>query len=335
MKALRLHRIGDLRLYEEPTPEPGPGETLVRVAAVGVCGSDLHWLMEAGIGDAHLDKPLVLGHEFAGVVANGELSGQRVAVDPTASCGECEFCLEGNPNLCPHHRFLGHGTEDGAMREYLTWASRCCFQLPDEIDDIEGAMLEPLGVAIHSVDLGHIKPGMCVGIFGCGPIGLLTLQMALLAGASTIYATEILPHRLDAARALGATAVFQVDGGRESAEILKITGGRGVDVAFEASEENGAVEAAIAATKPGGRVILIGIPGDDRTSFSASAARRKGLTLALVRRMKNTYPRAIRLVREGLIDVRSLVTGRYPLEDYETALAAATRREGLKIILEP
>jgi L-iditol 2-dehydrogenase len=335
MKALRLHRIGDLRLHDEPAPEPGPEETLVRVTAVGVCGSDLHWLMEAGIGDAHLDRPLVLGHEFAGVVASGEKRGQRVAVDPIATCGECEFCLEGNPNLCARHRFLGHGAEDGALREYLTWPSRCCFPLPDEIDDIEGAMLEPLGVAIHSVDLGHIKPGMSVGIFGCGPIGLLTLQVARLAGAAAIYATELLPHRLEAARPLGATAVFQADGGRESAKILEITGGRGVDVAFEASEENGAVEAAIAATKPGGRVILIGIPGDDRTSFSASVARRKGLTLALVRRMKHTYPRAIQLVKDGLVDVRSLVTACYPLEEYETALSAATRREGLKIIIEP
>jgi L-iditol 2-dehydrogenase len=174
---------------------------------------------------------------------------------------------------------------------------------------------------------------MTVGVFGCGPIGLLTLQMARLAGASALYATEVLPHRLEAAQSLGATAVFQAEGGRESDQILKQTNGRGVDVAFEASDENAAVEAAIAATKPGGRVVLIGIPGDDRTSFSASTARRKGLTLVMVRRMKHTYPRAIRLVQNGQIDVRSLVSADYPLEEYERALSTAIRREGIKVIL--
>lgn len=333
-KALRLHGVGDLRLHDEPKPIPGPGETLLRVTAVGVCGSDLQWLAEGEIGDAHLAKPLVLGHEFAGVIASGERHGQRVAVDPAVSCGVCEFCQEGNPNLCSNLRFAGHGTEDGAMRNYMPWPTSCLHLLPDSLTDADGVMLEPLGIAVHAVDLGHVKPGMTVGIFGCGPIGLLVLQVARAAGAARLFATERLAHRLEAARALGATDVFQATDGRESNEILVATNGKGVDVAFEATEENGAVEAAIAAARPGSRVVLIGIPGDDRTCFTASTARRKGLTLKLTRRMKHTYPRAIRLVESGMVDVRSLVTHRFPLTEFERAFSVASRREGLKVIVE-
>lgn len=335
MKALRLHGVGDLRLHDKPEPVPGPSEVLLRVTAVGLCGSDLLWFSEGGIGDARLQEPLVLGHEFAGVIESGERRGRRVAVDPAVPCNRCEFCLEGNPNLCTVLRFAGHGTEDGALREYMAWPTNCLHPLPDSLTDADGVMLEPLGVAIHAVDLGHLKPGMIVGVFGCGPIGLLVLQVARVAGATHVIATDKLPHRLEAARSLGATAVFQATGGRESAEVLAVTDGKGVDVAFEVAGENEAVETAIAAARPGARVVLIGIPADDRTAFTASIARRKGLTIKLVRRMKHVYKRAIRLVESGVVDVRSLVTHRFPLEEFDKAFSAAQRREGLKVIVEP
>jgi L-iditol 2-dehydrogenase len=333
-KVARLHGVGDVRIESEPMPVPAVGESLVRVTAVTLCGSDLHWFAEGGIGDVHLKSPLVLGHEFAGVVESGELRGQRVAVDPAIACGKCEFCLEGNPNFCTALRFAGDGVYDGALREHIVWPSHCLFPLPDSLSDLDGAMLEPLGVAIHSIDLGHLKPGMSVGVFGCGPVGLLTLQVARAAGATRMFATEKLPQRLDAARELGAE-VFEAADGQESAAILAATGGRGVDVAFEAAGENEAVETAVTVAKRGGQVILIGIPADDRTSFAASSARRKGLTIKVVRRMKNTYPRAIRLVQSGAVDVRSLVTHRFPLAEVGKAFALASRREGIKVAVEP
>lgn len=335
MKVLRLHGTQDFRLHDEAKPEPGAGESLLRATAVGVCGSDLHWFTKAGIGDARLVHPLVLGHEFAGVIENGARRGERVAVDPAVSCGRCEFCLEGNPNLCTAMHFAGHGTDDGALREYVPWPTRFLYTLPDALTDADGAMLEPLGVAIHAVDLGHVKPGMTVGVFGCGPIGLLTLQVARAAGATQIIATDRLEHRLETARSLGATAVIQAADGRENAAIWAATKERGVEVAFEAAGENEAVETAIAVARPGGCVVLGGIPADNRTAFTASSARRKGLTIKLVRRMKHTYPRAIRMVESGLVDVRSLVTHRFPLSEFESAFAVAQRREGLKVIIEP
>jgi len=334
MKVLRLHGTGDLRLHTEPDPAPGPGESLLRVTAVGLCGSDVHWFSEAGIGDARLERPLVLGHELAAVLENGEHPGERVAVDPAIPCGVCERCLEGNPNLCPTVRFAGHGTVDGGLRERMAWPTHCLHRLPDSLTDVDGVMLEPLGVAVHSVDLGHLKSGMTVAVFGCGPIGLLTLQVARAVGATRLFATDVLPHRLDAARSLGATSAFKAADGKEAAEILAATNGKGVDVAFEAAGENEAVVAAIAATRPGGTVVLIGIPADNHTTFTASIARRKGLTIKLVRRMKLVYPRAIELVESGTVSVRSLVTHRFPLEDAGRAFSVASSREGIKVVIE-
>jgi L-iditol 2-dehydrogenase len=330
MKCIRLHGTGDLRKHEEPVPVAGAGEKLVRVKSVGVCGSDLHWFSGGEIGDAKLERPLVLGHEFAGELEDG----QRVAVDPAISCGHCELCLQGHPNLCLSIIFAGYGTQDGAMREYVPWNQKCLFPIPDSLSFEDGAMLEPLGVAIHAVDLAHLKAGMSVGVFGCGPIGLLIIQMAKLAGAANIIATDKLIHRAEAAKAFGADHVFVTADNFQLSEIRAATKGRGVDVAFEAAGVQETVDTSVAAVVHGGKVMLVGIPDDERISFSASATRRKGLTIKLVRRMKHTYPRAIELVSKGLVDVRSIVTHRFSLDQAEEAYRVAERREGLKIIIE-
>ena len=330
MKVIRLHARADIRLHNEPDPIPGAGEKILQVKAVGICGSDLHWFTEGGIGDSQLEHPLVLGHEFAGITENG----QRVAVDPAIPCGKCEFCKHGHPNLCPDVRFAGHGRIDGALREYMAWDEKYLLPIPDSLTFADGAMLEPLGVAIHAVDLAHIKAGMMVGVFGCGPIGLLIIQLAKLSGAVNIVATDKLAHRVEAAKAYGASHAFLAGDSLELEEIRAATGGRGVDVAFEVAGVQDAVDTSITAVIPGGKVILAGIPDDDKTSFLASTARRKGLTVKLVRRMKYTYPRAIDLVSQGLVDVRSLVTHRFPLEQASEAFGLAERREGLKIMIE-
>jgi L-iditol 2-dehydrogenase len=330
MKSIRLHGTGNLQIHDEPIPAAGEGEKLVHIKSVGVCGSDLHWFSEGSIGDAKLEHPLVLGHEFAGVTE----AGQRVAIDPAIPCGYCEFCSHGHPNLCANLIFAGHGKTDGALREWLAWSEKSLFPIPDSISDDDGAMLEPLGIAIHAVDLGKIKAGMTVGVFGCGPIGLLIIQMARLSGAANIIATDKLAHRVDAAQRFGASQAFLVGDDHQFGKLQAATNGRGVDVAFEAAGTQAAVDDAFAAVLPGGKVVLAGIPGDDKTSFSASEARRKGLTIKLVRRMKHTYPRAIELVAKGLVDVHSMVTHRFPLEETREAFQAAERREGLKIMIE-
>jgi len=328
--SIRLHGVGDLQIHEEPVPVPGEGEKLVRVKAVGVCGSDLHWFSEGGIGDAGLDASLILGHEFSGVTQSGE----RVAIDPAIPCEDCEWCQKGHPNLCSNLKFAGHSLQDGALREFISWPQKCLHPVPDSISDADGAMLEPLGVAIHAMDLGKVKAGMSVGVFGCGPIGLLLIQLAKLSGAANIIATDKLFHRVEAAKRFGASEAFLVEDMQQPGGPRVALDERGVDVAFEAAGTQAAVDDAFAAVRPGGKVILAGIPDDDRTSFSASTARRKGLTIKLVRRMKHTYPRAIDLVSKGLVDVRSLVTHRFPLDQTAEAFHLAARREGLKVIIE-
>jgi L-iditol 2-dehydrogenase len=334
MLVARIHAAGDVRLHDEPVPAPRPGEALIRVTAVGICGSDIHWFREGHIGRDSVVQPLVLGHEFAGIIDSGPRRGEHVAIDPAIPCGRCEYCQEGNPNLCSAMSFAGHAPQDGALRQFMVWPEHCLFPLPQGFSDVDGAMLEPLGVGIYAVDLADLKPGMSVGVFGCGPIGLSVIQIARAAGATRIYATDLatLPHRLAAARACGATAL-PVDAGQEADAICRATG-RGVDVAFEAAGDPDAVEAAIAAVKPGGKTILIGIPSADRISFTASTARRKDLTIKVVHRMKHTYPRAFQLVASGRAEVRSMVTHRFPLKDIARAFAAAQNREGLKVVVE-
>ena len=332
MKALRLHGVADLRLHDEPEPSPSPGEILIDVTAVGLCGSDRHWLVEGSIGDAVLGAPFVLGHEFAGVVASGPRSGERVALDPAVPCNVCMVCRAGMPHLCPELRFAGHGSTDGALRTRLAWPERLAHPIPDAMTDVEAALIEPLGVALHALDLGHVREGTTAGLFGCGPIGLLLVQALTARGARVVVATDPLPHRRAAAEASGADRAVAPDALAD----VPLPDGLGVDVAFEAAGTDDAVADAIAAARPGGRVVLVGIPDGDRTSFEASAARRKGLTLLLCRRMTpEDMPRAIELAEGDRVDLAGLVGERHPLPAWEQAFEALVERRTLKVVVEP
>lgn len=335
MRVARLHGLGDVRVAQEPDAVPAAGESLVRITAVGLCGSDLHWFAEGGIGDAQLTDPLVLGHEMAGVVESGPLAGRRVAVDPASPCGHCEDCLRGNRNLCRAVRFAGHGRTDGGLRELMAWPDHLLHPVPDDLTDADVAMLEPLGVALHAHDLASPRAADTVAVVGCGPIGLCLVQVARATGAALVVAVEPLAHRRAAAAAMGADVVLDPADPGALAAILDATGGRGVDVAFEVAGNDAAVALSVEAAAPGGQVILAGIPGEDHTAFPASVARRKGLTLKLSRRMKEMYPRATRLVQRGLVDVRSVVTHTYGLDDVAEAFRAADERRGLKVVVAP
>lgn len=334
MKAARLHDVGDLRLTDEQQPVPGPGMSLVRVTAVGICGSDLHWWGVGSIGDARLERPLVPGHEMAGVIASGPRRGERVAIDPAIPCGICQLCRAGYRNLCIRLKFAGHSDTDGAMREFMTWPSELLHPLPDSLSDTDGAVLEPLGVAIHALDLGHVRLGASVAVVGLGPIGLLMTQVLRSAGAGRVIGLDPLAHRREAARRLGADLAAG-PAAASSADGLAELAGLGVDVAFELAGTDQAVQLAMDLARPGGRVALGGIPGQDQTTFRASVARRKGLTIAMVRRMNEVYPRAIGLAASGRVDLGAVVSGSFPLAKAADAFTVAAARKGLKIVVEP
>ena len=322
MKALRLHAAGELQLHEEPDPEPQPGQVLVRVGGVGLCGSDRHWFLEGSIGDAVLGEPLVLGHELAGVVASGPRRGEPVVLDPAVPCDRCALCLAGDGHLCPEVRFAGHGSTDGGLRTLVAWPEHLVHPLPDSISDEAAPLLEPLGVALHALDLGGAGPGTTAAVFGCGPIGLLLVQVLQAAGVTVELAADPLPHRAAAARAFGARRSDPGD----------VT----VDVAYEAAGDDGALDDAIAAARPGGRVVLVGIPDGDRSTFHAAGARRKELTLVLCRRMRaDDLPRAIHAAESGRLELSSLVSARYPLDEGAQAFRDLVDRRGLKVVVEP
>jgi L-iditol 2-dehydrogenase len=350
VRAARLHAVGDLRVAEEPVPVAEPGTALVRVTAVGICGSDLHWWEEGAIGDAKIVDPVVPGHEGAGVIADGPRRGERVAIDPAIACETCRACRDGYRNLCYRIRFSGHGDTDGMMREFMTWPADLLHPLPDQVSDVDGAMLEPLGVAVHSVDLGHLPFAGTAAVTGCGPIGLLLIALLKAAGASYVLAIEPLAHRREAAARYGADQVadsgsfgpgssgsgsFGPGSSGSGDALMRELTGFGVDVAFEAAGNDAGVELAMASVRPGGRVVLAGIPGDDTIRFGASAARRKGLTIAMVRRMNEVYPRAISLAARGAVDLGSMVSTRAGLGEVQEAFAAGSRRTGLKVMIEP
>jgi len=321
MQVARLHGAGDVRLLTEERPPPaGDGERLVEVTSVGLCGSDLHWFTEGGIGDAVLAQPLVLGHEMAGVVRGGPDDGQRVAIDPAIPCGVCEPCRAGHGNLCPNVVFAGHGACDGGLRQFLSWPAHRLHPLPDQLSDDDGALLEPLGVALHALDLAHLRAASTVAVVGCGPIGLLLIQLARRHGATRVLAAEPLPHRMAAAAKFGAEPASD-----EAA----------ADVVFEVSGSDAAIDTALRLAKPGARVVLVGIPDGDRTTFSAALARRKGLTLVMVRRMGEVYPRAIDLAARGLVELAPLVSDVFALSEVGAALSAAAARTGLKVVIHP
>jgi L-iditol 2-dehydrogenase len=337
MKAAFIHGIKDMRLGTMPTPEAKPDELLLRVRSVGVCGSDLHYYLEQGIGSAQIKEPLVLGHEFSAEVVDeraeqfGFKRGQLVAVDPAKFCYKCEWCERGHHNLCPNVEFTGAPPFHGAMREYITVSPKQIFPVPDGFTPDDAVMLEPLGIALHALDLAKLKPMASVSVLGCGTIGLLILQVAKLCGAGTLYAVDPLEYRIDIAKKLGADVVA-----KSHQDVLKQTNGRGTDVVIEATNSPIGPRHATETVAIGGEVILVGIPEGDEFSLTASLVRRKGLTIKLSRRMGNVYPRCIQMLHKKLVNVKPIVTHHFPLAKTPEAFAiqAAYSDNSIKSMIE-
>ena len=334
MKAALLHGVRDLRLGDIPTPERAPDEVLLKVRAVGVCGSDLHHYVEGAIGSTKASEPFVLGHEFAAeVVEGGALApGTLVAVDPNEACHACEWCAAGHPNLCPNVRFAGVPPHQGGLAEYVTAKPEALITLPDGFDAATAALLEPLGVAIHALDLARLRPMESVAVVGVGPIGLLLLQVAHLCGAGELIAVDPVKYRRDLATDLGADAAVASWEG-----VQDLTDGRGVDVALEATDSPLGPQHAAEAVRIGGRLVLVGIPEGDAFTLNASLVRRKGLTIKLSRRMGHVYPRAVQMVQQGRVKLKPLMTHRFGLEEADKAfdLQAAHHDGVIKSVIYP
>ena len=329
MKTSLLYAPRDMRVEEISDSEPGPGQVLVAVKAVGICGSDLHTYLLGNVGGVAAEQPLTLGHEASGVVlalgagVENVQVGQRVAIEPAHSCGKCERCQAGEPHLCLRIEFMGLYPFHGAMRERMVVPAECCIPIPDSISDLSGALLEPLGIALHASRLADIQIGEDVAIIGCGGIGLLLIRLAQLAGAKRIFASDKHPWRLNLAASYGADVVVNANEMDIVDQVMKLTNGRGVDVAIEAAWVKDTADACCDMARFGGRVILVGIPEEDEIKLRASVVRRKELFIQPSRRMKHTYPTAIALASTGQVDLETLATHCFTLdkvsEGFETA----------------
>jgi L-iditol 2-dehydrogenase len=252
MKAAVLHAAGDLRVEEVARPRvTAPDQALVRIRAVGICGSDLHFYERGRIGPYVVEAPLILGHESAGeVVEVGEQvehlrPGDRVAIEPGVPCCRCAYCRSGRYNLCPRLPFMATPPWHGALCEYVAWPADLCFPLPDGVSFAEGALVEPLAVGLQAAKRGDVQVGQTVAVLGCGAIGLATLQVARARGATRIIATDVLGSRLDVARKLGATDTF--DGAdADLVERVRSLSGDGADVALETAGTAATVRSACA-----------------------------------------------------------------------------------------
>ena len=338
MRAAVLHDIRNIHVTEIPTPTPSADEVIVRVKAVGVCGSDLHSYLEGGTNGPTRINPFVLGHEFSGVLTPdtarraGLPADVLMAVDPAISCGRCEWCHRGHTNLCPNVRFLGYAPNNGAMAEFVCVPTSALHIVPDSIDPAAAAILETLGVAIHAMDLARPRLQETVAVVGCGPVGLLLVQLARLAGAGKIVAIDPVEARAALACDLGADVAC-----RSHEEVGGATDGRGADLVIEAPDSSHGFEHAARCARIGGRLVIVGIPENNEYILSGAKSRCKGLSIKFSRRMPEVYPRAIALVQSGRVKLTPLATHRFSLDQTPAAFdQQAARRDGIiKAIIYP
>ncbi|MGF1475634.1 MAG: zinc-binding dehydrogenase [Geminicoccaceae bacterium] len=338
MEAVFIRGVRDVVLGDHPEPRPADDQMLIEVAAIGICGSDLHYYLEGAIGDQQVEQGFVPGHEFAGRIidpraeAFGFSIGDLVAVDPANPCGDCEWCHRGHHNLCPRTVMTGAPPHSGAMTRYITARPANLFPVPEGFDATTAAMLEPLGVAIHAVDLARPKLWESCCVVGAGSIGLLLTQVARRAGVGEIYVVEPVAERRRLAAQFGGDHLLA-----DIEELDEITNGRGADLVLEATDQSGGLELAARAARIGGRCVVGGIPEGNRYQLDAALVRRKGLSVKFSRRMGDVYPRAIAMVHKGLVDVGTIASHHFSLDQAAEAFERqAERSDGVvKSILHP
>jgi L-iditol 2-dehydrogenase len=343
MKSLLLTEYNHLEIADLPLPTVARGEVLVRVEACGICGSDVHGF-DGSTG--RRIPPIVMGHEAAGTVETiGEgvtkyKKDDRVTFDSTIYCGECQYCKRGQINLCDNREVIGVSCGDyrrhGAFAEYVVVPERIMYPLPGNFSFNEAAMLEAVSVAMHGVKVSQLAGGETALVIGAGMIGLLTLQAAKAAGCARVFIADVDESRLKLARKIGADEVLHCSGAELVTEVMRLTGGNGVDVALEAVGRNETVAGAIDCTRKGGKVTLIGniVP---EVTLPLQKVVAKQLRLQGSCASSGEYPEAIELIANGKIQVKPLITAVASLEEGPRWFERLHSREPnlMKIILTP
>jgi L-iditol 2-dehydrogenase len=320
MRTVELVAPRTLELFERPQlPDPGPGEVMVRLKVIGLCGSDLHWYQDGFIGHTMGQFPMILGHEPVGevVMLGPEVTthavGDRVAIEPSIVCGKCEFCQNGRPNNCVDSIFMGGLQAPGFFREYANVPARNAEHFPAEMDYITASLIEPTAVVVHVFELTRMRTGDTVAVLGAGPIGLLCASFAKLAGASQVYIMDKVAHRLRIARQIDP-GFITVHAPKEDIlqTVMDGTHGRGVDLTIDAAGAFDTIHSALQITRPSGRFVLVGIPSERVFSVDIHTAMGKELEIQTVKRSNNRGHEATELLAAGKIP-DTLITHRMEL----------------------
>lgn len=326
MKVAVMNGIGKMGFVEREVPQPADNEVLVKLEYVGICGSDMHYYETGRIGDYVVEPPFVLGHEPGGVVVEVGKDvkhlkvGDRVALEPGKTCGHCEFCKEGKYNLCPDVVFFATPPVDGVFQEYVAHEATLCFKLPDNVDTMEGALIEPLAVGFHAANQGGAHAGQTAVVFGAGCIGLVSMMALKAEGVSKVYVVDIMQKRLDKAMELGATEVINSMDTDVMAEIARLTEGKGTDLIIETAGMEITTRQAIHIAKKGATIVLVGYSKTGEMTLPLSLALDKELTFKTVFRYRHIYPMAIEAVASGKVNLKGIVSNVFDFDDIQNAM---------------
>jgi L-iditol 2-dehydrogenase len=330
-RACVLTALKTMEFRDVPMPVPGPGEILMKMEAVGICGSDVHYYSQGRIGDFAVNFPFILGHECAGTIVElGEgvkdlAVGDRVALEPGIPCGKCEQCREGRYNLCPDVEFFATPPYDGCLMNYVTFPAEFAFKLPEGMSSVEGALIEPLAIGINAALTGGVKLSDTVLIFGAGCIGLVSLLAAKAYGATQVIVADILPNRLEVAQRLGAIAINSKEKD-VVAEVMRLTGGKGARVVLDCAGFSGTVADSMRAAAIAGHIVVVGLGDEQINRLPLSALSVKELSITSIFRYRNIYPTAIKSVASGKIDISGIISDRFAFDQTPEAFKTVTEK---------
>ncbi|QCC49082.1 NAD(P)-dependent alcohol dehydrogenase [Halobellus limi] len=329
MRTAVLVEPTEFELQDRERPTPGPDDVLVAIRDVGICGSDIHYYEHGRIGDYVVEEPLVLGHESAGEVVevgenvSGLEAGDRVALEPGVPCRRCGHCKRGEYHLCESVEFMATPPHDGAFAEYVSWPADFAYRLPETVSTVEGALCEPLSVGLHAAQRGNVGTGDTVLVTGAGPIGLTVAEAVRAAGATDVLITDVVPEKLAFARERGVDRAIDVRETDLATAVDEYTDGVGADVVVEASGAEPSIRSTLEGVRRGGTVVLVGLSEEAEVPFDVLEVIDNEIDVHGSFRYANTYPAAIDLLADGVVDVEGMVDFRSSLEDVDDAFDRA------------
>ncbi len=333
MKTAVMTDILQVEIQQRPIPRPADNEVLVKVENVGICGSDLHYYESGRIGNFIVKPPFVLGHEAGGTVVEAGKNvknikvGDKVAMEPGKTCGECEFCKAGKYNLCPDVIFFATPPVDGVFQEYVAHEASLCFKLPENMSTVEGALIEPLAVGMHAAMQGDAKIGQTAVVTGAGCIGLVTVLALKAMGVSKVYVIDVVEKRLQKALEIGADGIINGKEVDAVKRIMELTSGKGCDLGIETAGTQITTTQLIHMAKKGSTIVLVGYSASGEVTLPIGMALDKELTFKTVFRYRNIYPMAIEAVSSGKIDIKKIVTNTYKLDDIKNAMDSCLKNK--------